>query len=109
MWVYGMEPPRGVIKNTDVGMIVADVLGGLDTLNRDLYVDLDTTSLTWSVNATDVTDQYAIVEGFKFPINTDYFLNNDVRMMLPGITVYAPMTEKVYVSMQAIQMVQSLA
>lgn len=108
MWIYGMEPPKGFILNTDVGKLVGDVLGGMERLERDLYVDLATTNLEWTVDTTNVTNQYATVGGFTFPLNTDYFLNQGVRVSLPGITVYAPMTDKLYISSEAIAMVQSL-
>ncbi|CAB9512230.1 Alkaline phosphatase, placental [Seminavis robusta] len=109
LWFYGMDVPKGAILNTDLGKIAADALGGLSKLNRDLFVDLDTTSLTWSVDLSKETNPHALVEGFVFPLGTDYFLNNGVRVNLPGITVYAPTTEKLYISMEAIQIVQSLA
>jgi alkaline phosphatase len=105
-----MEAPKGVIRNVDVGLMLADALGGgLTKLNRELFVDLNTTSLKWSVDISDETNPFALIEGFTFPINTDYFMNNDVRMMLPGLTVYAPQTGKLYVSQKAIETVRSLA
>jgi alkaline phosphatase len=107
-WVHGMEPPKGVILNTDLGKLVYDLLGGEAVVQNELYVDLDTTDLIWSVNITDVKDQVATVEGYVFPLNTDYFLNKSVRISLPGITVYAPMTDKLYISSTAIAMVKSL-
>jgi alkaline phosphatase len=109
MWVYGMDPPKGMIENTDVGKLVSDILGGgIARLQQDLYVDLDTTDLTWEVDMMDVTNQVAKIEGYVFPLNTDYFLNAGVRVSLPGITVYAPTTEKLYISATAIEMVKSL-
>ena len=78
-------------------------------LKTDLYVDLDTTELTHSVNASDITHEHAMIEGFEFPLNTDYFLNADnERVMTPGITVYAPKMGKLYISAEAIQMVEDI-
>ena len=110
IWVHGMDAPHGVILNTDVGKIVADALGGLDGV-LDLYIDLDTTDLEWStdyINSTHPADPMATVNGYIFPFNTDYMMNGDVRVRLPGITVYAPMTNKLYLSNEAIEMVKSL-
>ena len=111
LWIYGGDlPGKGrVVKNTDVGKYIAEALGGsLTRLERELYVDLDTTDLTYSVNVEDVTNEHAIIEGYVFPLNTDFFMNQDVRVSLPGITVYAPMTGKLYISSEAIGMVKDL-
>lgn len=108
MWVYGMDPPRGVITNTEVGKIIGDALGGLERLEDTLYVDLAFTDLSFTVDLTDVTNPYAVIEGFTFPINTDYFLNQGVRVSLPGLTVFAPETSKLYVSLEAIDMVKKM-
>merc|ERR1711957_739105 len=109
MWVYGMEPPRTTIRNIEVGLIVAELLGGLDESNKRLYVDLDTSNLEYEVNTDDETNLHAIVEGFVFPLNTDYFLNaQGERVTTPGLTVYAPMTKKLYMSEGAIDMVKEM-
>ena len=108
------NPPGAIKPKRNKKSNIKETVGwfpwsSLDHLNNRLYIDLDSTSLTWSGEVSDVTNEHAIIEGFEFPINTDYFLNSGVRIMLPGITVYAPMTGKVYVSMEAIQMIQAMA
>lgn len=109
MWVYGMAPPTGTIDNTDVAKIVAAAFGmDLDDVSMSLFVDLDHTSLSYEINVSDPKDRFATIGGFKFPINKDYFLMDGRRVMLPGVTVYAPVTNKVYVSMNAIEMVRSM-
>lgn len=109
MWIYGMEPPKGIMKNTDIGALVADVLGvDIIHLSRSLYVDLDTTHLSYSVDTTDITSPHALVEGYVFPLGFDFFLVDGERRMVPGITVYAPSTGKLYISSAAIKLIESL-
>jgi hypothetical protein len=109
MWIYGMEPPKGIMKNTDIGALVADVLGvDIIHLSRSLYVDLDTTHLSYSVDTTDITSPHALVEGYVFPLGFDFFLVGGERHMVPGITVYAPSTGKLYISSVAIKLIESL-
>ena len=114
MWVYGIDPPQGYFNNRDAGDLVAAAFGG-NFLQEDgsLFVDLDTTSLSYTVDVSDVTDQHAIIEGMKFPLNVDFFYlnedeNEDEKEMLPGITVYAPMTGKLYISSLAVESVMAL-
>ena len=103
MWVYGMDPPRGYITNTEVGALTASFFGGLEGLEDELYVDVDTAGLEWSVNTTDVTNEYAMVGGILFPLDRDYLVDaQGNQVSLPGITVYAPMTDKLYISAAAI-------
>lgn len=109
MWAYGMDPPKGLIENTGVGSIVADALGvDIRRLTNSLYVDLDTTDMSYEVDVSDVTNWHATVEGCVFPLGMNFFLVNDRRQMLKGITVYAPATGKLYISSEAIEMVKSL-
>mmetsp|Transcript_15410 Transcript_15410/g.29048 ORF Transcript_15410/g.29048 Transcript_15410/m.29048 type:complete len:111 (+) Transcript_15410:86-418(+) len=109
MWVYGMDAPSGLLLNTDVGALVADALGvNIVHLSRSLYVDLDTTHLSYTINTTDITFPHAIIEGYVFPFGFDFFLVGDKRHMVPGITVYAPATGKLYISSAAIKMIESM-
>merc|ERR1711915_530613 len=106
MWVHGMEPKAGVIRNTDVGLMVADLMGGLEGFEDEIYVDVDTAGLEWSVDISDPTNEIATVEGIVFPLDTDYALIDDGRKNFHAVTVYAPMTDKLYLSAAAIEWVQ---
>jgi alkaline phosphatase len=104
-----MDAPKTLLKNTDIGAIVADVLGiDIVRLSRSLYVDLDTTHLSYTVNTTDVTFPHAVVDGYVFPLGFDFFLVDGKRHMIPGITVYAPVTGKLYISSAAIKTIESM-
>ena len=104
MWVYGMDPEPGVIRNTDVGKMVGDLMGGLEGLEDVLFNDVDKYGLGWSVDLSDPTNEIATVEGHVFPLDTNYVVLADGgRQTFPSVTVYAPMTEKLYLSAAAIE------
>ena len=102
MWVHGMNPTTGVITNTDVGLLVGEELGGLEDI-EDLYIDLDITGLDYSVHVDNITNPFATVEGHMFPLNTDYAMSGNQRVYFPGISVYAPQTDKLYLCKAAIE------
>lgn len=103
LWLYGMDAPIGTLDNTDLAKIAAEAMQvNLKKQTRKLYVDLST-----------VTDGYRVVEDEKgnleveigaatLPVNKDYMLYRNRTITLPGITVYAPATGKVYLSKRAL-------
>ena len=101
-----MEPMTGVIRNTDVGLLVAELMGGLEGFEDEIYVDVDKFGLEWSVDLSDPTNEIATVEGYVFPLDTDYALTDVGRVTFPSISVYAPMTDKLYISADAIKFLQ---
>ena len=75
----------------------------LDTITDDYVIEGD---------ATDI-DGYGMVEnpvlkvkGAELPISKDYMIYRGRTIQLPGITVYAPNTEKVYVSQKALKILR---
>jgi alkaline phosphatase len=108
MWTHGVRDfPKGMIRNIDVGKLVGSMLGGVERLKDQLYVDVSTIGLNYHVELSDIKNQYAIIEEHVFPLNTDYFLHqNGTRIYLPGITVHAPMTNKLYVHSKFIEMIK---
>lgn len=106
MWVYGFEPPRHLIDNAEFGKLTFELIDAPDM--SDLFVDLDTTELEYEVDTEVSYDWHAMIEGFKFPLNTDYFITGNGEVSKRGITVYAPMIEKLYISQSAIDTVMDL-
>jgi alkaline phosphatase len=43
------------------------------------------------------------LKGAELPISKDYMIKNGKTIQLPGVSVYAPATEKVYVSKRALK------
>ena len=100
----------GVMRNTDVGKLISEVMGGIDGLEDELFVDLDTTGLTYTVDVSDVKNEHVLVEGYIFPLNTDYFLDSsNQRVMFAGLTIHAPMIDKVYLPADAIEMLKKMS
>jgi alkaline phosphatase len=112
MWVYGMSPPQRNIDNTEIAKIIESALGtDLREVTKELYVDLDDIDFlayTLDVNGTDPS--VTVENVARFPFGKDFMedTSNGATTPLPGVTVYAPMTGKVYVSAQAIESAKGL-
>ena len=108
VWVHGAAAPVGTIDNTDLALIAADVMGAdLDSITHGLYVDLDEVSDDYAIDKTDPENPVIMVGNAKLPVSKDYMINQKGReIQLPGLTVYAPMTEKVYISKKAAMMLK---
>lgn len=101
LWMSGKQAPAQVIDNTELAYIAADAIGvDLAKTTDKLYVDLSTVTTSFDVDLEyDVID----VAGAELPIGRDYMIKNGKEIQLPGVTVYAPATGKVYVSKTAIR------
>lgn len=109
LWVYGASAPDHVIENTDLASMVAAAMGvDLKYIAQQLFIDLDTTTLEYQVNLSNSRDPVVEFDGAILPIGKNYMVLDSESVMLPGLTVYAPMTGKVYISQTAIGMLQKL-
>ncbi|BBO86109.1 alkaline phosphatase [Desulfosarcina ovata] len=109
VWVYGDDAPVGTIDNTDLALIAADAMGAdLDQVTQDLYVEVSTVFDDYELDETDAENPVLIVKGAEMPISKDYMVYNGKTIQMPGLTVYAPMTGKVYISKQAVNMLRRL-
>ena len=73
----------------------------------DLFVDVDTTGLDYTVNTDKKYDQYAMIEGFKFPLDVDYFETDGGAVLKEGVTYYAPEIDKLFISANAIELLEA--
>ena len=103
-----------------------------DVIATNLFMDVDESNLKWYVNLTNPLDPHAVIEdNFKFPFNTDYFYyigamahntsstegsDEDqpisritTKIKTVGLTIYAPMTKKLYIAKHAIEIVYNYA
>lgn len=111
VWVFGDEAPREVIDNTDLAFIVADAMNlKLGKVTSKLYVDLDTTRFRkkYIVDMTDEKNPILVVNETVFPIGKDFMTYDGKTIMLPGLTVYATLTGKVYISRQGLAHLREL-
>jgi alkaline phosphatase len=116
VWIHGGEAPIGVIDNTELATIAADAMGvNLARTTRHLYVDLDDVINNYEIVGDPEIGAYGLlnnlvlkVKGAELPISKDYMIYKGWNIRLPGITVYAPETGKVYVSKKALRIIALL-
>ncbi len=107
LWMTGSQAPNQVIDNTDLAYIAADFIGAdLEETTDKLYVDLDSVTGDYQIDTTDADNPILLVAGAELPISKDYMTKNGKTYRLPGLTVYAPLTDKVYISQYAIKMLR---
>jgi alkaline phosphatase len=111
VWIHGAEAPVGTIDNTDLALMAANAMRvDLGKMTDILYVDLDVTQLAYNIDLSDPDNPVLIVNGAKLPVSKDYMVvewkGKSHTVKLPGLTVYAPETGKVYVSMKAVKMLK---
>jgi alkaline phosphatase len=113
VWVYGADAPVGTIDNTELAEIAADAMNvDLDWITDRLYVDLDTVGGIKKIKINEEKDFVKVVMNdgtkAKFFIGRDYMKYNGQTIELPGLTVFAPATGKVYVSKKALWILRLL-
>jgi alkaline phosphatase len=116
LWMHGGEAPIGIIDNTELATIAADAMGvRLDRVSDRLYVDLDDVTSDYEIVGDPEIGDYGLlnnlvlkVAGAELPISKDYMVYKGKTIQLPGVTVYAPATDKVYVSKKALWFIRLL-
>jgi len=105
LWMSGQRSPAHVVDNTDLADIAVDAIGvNLKKTTRKLYVDLDDVTSDYEIDMeTDPENPVLRVAGAELPISKDYMIKNGRTKKLPGLTVHAPATGKVYISREAIR------
>jgi alkaline phosphatase len=85
--------------------MVADALRvDLNKATKRLFVDLSSTSLDYNVNLSNRSNPVVeISDKAVLPIGKDYLIVDNETVLVPGLTVYAPKTGKVYVSQRAVE------
>lgn len=104
LWMHGADAPIGIIDNTDLAKIAAAAMEtDLDRVSSRLYVDLATVTGDYEIDTvTDPQNPVVKVANAILPVSKDYMIKGNRKIMLPGLTVYAPHTGKVYVSKAAL-------
>jgi alkaline phosphatase len=104
LWVHGAEAPIGIIDDTELAIIAADAMNmDLERLSEMLFVDVSAVTDDFEIDlTTDPANPVLKIKGAEFPINKDYMVKNGRIIRLPGLTVYAPVTGKVYISKMAL-------
>jgi alkaline phosphatase len=105
VWVYGGDAPVGTIDNTDLAYMAADAMDlNLDRISNRLYVDLSEITSDYEIVDDGNGNLTVEINGAELPISKDYMIKaNGTTAEMPGLTVYAPATDKVYVSKKALR------
>jgi alkaline phosphatase len=99
VWMYPKPAPTGIMDNTDLAKIAAKYLGSkLDYVTDYLYRDVG----MFELDDTDPANPVVMIGDVAFPVNKDYMMYRGETYQMPGLTVYAPMTGKAYVSQKAL-------
>jgi alkaline phosphatase len=110
LWSYGPHRPVGLLDNTQIARRTASILGfKLNAIDQLLFVDAAAYCSDCTLDMSDpenpvLTDGNCSLETSKDILHVDS-LGMDVR--LPGITVYAPMTEKTYIPLMAVALMDA--
>ncbi len=111
LWSYGRYKPVGTIDNTQIAVHAARGFGfDLDLASEFLFVDLGDYFPGYTVDDTDPANPVIRVGSCAVPISKDYMEIGgfaDVEIPLPVMAVHAPVTDKVYVPMTAIALMQA--
>lgn len=103
VWVYGDDAPVGTIDNTELALIAANAMNtNLDIVSDLLYVDLDEVTSDYIIEDDGLGNQTIKIGDAQMPVSKDYMIIDGKTIQLPGLTVYAPVTGKVYVSKKAL-------
>ena len=109
-WTHGAKNVKvGIIDNTDLATMAADAMDvDLNRATRKLYVDLDTVTKDYVIEDDGIGNMTLLIAGAELPISKDYMKivrkNGRKKIVkLPGLTVYAPETGKVYVAKKALR------
>jgi alkaline phosphatase len=114
VWLHGADAPVGTIDNTELALMAAGAMNvDLEKISDFLYVDLEEAGVDFSIDATtDPANPVVIAGGATLPVSKDYMIVKKrwrtIAYKLPGLTVHAPETGKVYVSQRALRILKRI-
>jgi alkaline phosphatase len=110
IWAYGPGKPVGTLDNTQVARRTAAALGvQLGATQAVLFHDLANYYPDAFLDTTDPENPVVVAGSCRLPVSKDTMTveGTDTTYQLPGLTVHAPATDKVYVSLIAIAMIDA--
>ncbi len=107
LWAYGPNRPVGLYDNTDLAKITASALGfNLDEVNKELFVEVGEIFSNYDLDKSDAANPVLKIDSLELPINKNILMAGGEVHELNGLVVYAPMTEKVYIPMDAVRIIE---
>ncbi|HEY3419637.1 MAG TPA: alkaline phosphatase [Methanomassiliicoccales archaeon] len=114
LYSYGKNRPVGLFENTQLAQIAADAMGvSLECTTKNLFVDANATftkmGATVSKDNSDPTNPVLVVEKagvgtMRLPYAKDIAILNGKTCLMNGITVSSSKTDKVWISMEAVNL-----
>lgn len=114
LFAYGPDRPVGLLDAPEIGQVCAQALGiDLAKLNFRLFVEARQHFPSEAVQL-DRTDPNNLLIRISYqgregvlPVNKNVLTMNGQEIPLEGIVVYIPETDKIYLPLQAIQLIQA--
>ena len=113
LFTFGPNRPTGLLDGPEIGKATASALGvDLNALNQRLFVEASKAfeGGKATLDKSDPGNPVLKVElngwNAELPVNKNIVKTGERVVELEGVVVYAPKTEKVYVPMQAVQVVK---
>jgi alkaline phosphatase len=110
IWSYGPYSALGTLDNTQVAKRAARAFGfNLDSMKTVLFQNLGDHYPNFTMDTSDPENPVVKVGNVSLPVSKDYMMVNGLKtaLQLPGLTVHAPATDKVYVSLVAIALIDA--
>ena len=108
LWAYGPNRPVGLCDNTDLAKITAGALGfNLDEVSKELFAEVEKIFPDYGLDMSDSANPVLRIDSFELSIDKNILMVGGEVHELNGIVVYAPMTEKVYIPMDAVRIIES--
>jgi len=112
LFAFGPGRPAGLLEGPEIGNVTARALGlDLDRLNTRLFVDLQDAISDGQVRVDSDGAGNLVVHVTRadqmaaLPVNKNLLVLAEHSIELEGLVVYIPETKKVYVPLQAVQLI----
>ncbi len=109
VYTYGMNRKIGTVDNTELAILTANKLNvNLDKADEKLFVDVaeEFAADEWELDfETDPENPVLKIKDATLPVSKDLVIKGDEITEMEGIVVYAPMSGKVYIPKEAIDII----
>ena len=113
LFAFGPGKPAGLLEAPDIARVCARSMGmNLNRLNQRLFVDAakEFDSITVDMTQPENPVVKIVYQGntAQLPVNKNLMEMNNKRYPLEGVVVYASETQKVYIPLQAVQLIKGM-
>ncbi len=109
VWTYGINYPLGTIDNTDLAKMAADMMRfDLKDIDAELFIEVSEafSADEWELDAiTDPENPVLHIKDAVLPVSKDLVIQGDKTTEMEGIVVYSPMSDKVYIPKEAVDII----